>query len=173
MGRHSQTKLNYIKLDKRGFTMIEMVMVLVIMAIFAAIVVSRASLSTSETNEGEILKSSIRFAQIKAFDNAVDTNNWGIKVTNSGASYELVYNGVTQTSLVVNLPGECGPNPMACISTPTHTLPTDITISITPGSAVNFNRWGSPGTEEVAIALKKGGSTISSLKVTPNTGLIQ
>jgi len=153
--------------------MIEMVVVLIVMAIFATFVISRASLSTSETNEREILKSSIRFAQIKAFDNAVDTNTWGIMVTNSGTSYELVYNGITQASPIVNLPGECGSNPMVCTSTPTHNLPTDVTITITPGSAVNFNKWGSPGTEEVAIVLKKGGSTISSLKATPNTGLIQ
>ncbi|MDP2839376.1 MAG: hypothetical protein Q8O11_04905, partial [Syntrophales bacterium] len=85
--------------------MIEMVVVLIVMAIFAVTVISTTSLNTDVPNEGEILKSSIRFAQIKALNNAVDDNTWGISFTSGGTSYTLVYteNGVTTSPL--NLPG--------------------------------------------------------------------
>ncbi|MBU0768310.1 MAG: hypothetical protein KJ687_04375 [Proteobacteria bacterium] len=149
--------------------MIEMVVVLIVMAIFAVTVISTTSLNTDVPNEGEILKSSIRFAQIKALNNAVDDNTWGISFTSGGTSYTLVYteNGVTTSP--VNLPGACGSNPMGCISTPTHNLPSGMTMT---GSTVSFNKWGSPGASDIDIVLVKAGSTPITVKVTKNTGYI-
>jgi prepilin-type N-terminal cleavage/methylation domain-containing protein len=158
-------------IHQRGFTMIELVVVMIIMAIFIATVTSSyTSLNTDVTNEKEILKSSLRFAQTKALNDAVDLNTWGISITNAGSSYTLVYNGGTPTP-PVNLPGECGSNPLTCISTPTHNLPNGVTITIT-GSAVNFDKWGSPGANDVNIVLNKGGSAVVTAKVTKNTGYI-
>jgi MSHA pilin protein MshC len=158
------------RIDQRGFTMIEMVAVLIIMAIFATVVATRfAFMDTDTSTEAEILKSSLRFAQIKALNNAVDNNTWGIHFTSGGSSYSLVYTENGTTTSPVNLPGECGSNPLVCISTPTHTLPRGMTIN---GSSVNFNRWGSPGPSDVAIVLQKAGLGSAQVTVTKNTGHI-
>ena len=166
MKRADKTRIN-----DSGFTMIEMVVVLVILAMFIATVTSGyKSINTDVPNEREILKSSLRFAQTKALNNAVDDNKWGISFTNGGTAYTLVYNtenGVTTSP--VNLPGECGSNPLVCISTPTHTLPSGMTIT---GSSVNFNKWGSPGVTDADIVLNKDGTAVITVKVTKNTGYI-
>jgi prepilin-type N-terminal cleavage/methylation domain-containing protein len=169
MRRQSQTKLQH-KPDNRGFTMIELVVLLIILAIFIATVTSTNTfVNTDVPNEREILKSSIRFAQTKALNDAVDDNKWGISFTSGGTSYALVYteNGVTTSP--VNLPGECGSNPGGCISTPTHNLQSGMTIT---GSTVNFNKWGSPGATDADIVLNKDGAAVITVKVTKNTGFI-
>jgi prepilin-type N-terminal cleavage/methylation domain-containing protein len=167
---------------QRGFTLIEIVVVLIIMAIFiATVAIPYTSLKFVTTdldlpNEREILKSSLCFAQIKALNDAVDNNTWGISFTSGGSSYTLVYNGGTPTP-PVNLPGECGSNPLVCISTPTHNLPSGMTIT---GSTVSFNKWGSPVdnggnplTTNINIVLTKAGSPPIqpiNVTVTKNTG---
>jgi prepilin-type N-terminal cleavage/methylation domain-containing protein len=153
----------------RGFTMIELVVVIIIVAIFIATAVTYKYriVDSDVANEIEILKSSIRFAQTKALNDAVDDNKWGISFTSGGTSYTLVYNGVTMPS--VNLPGECGSNPMLCISTPTHKLASGMTIT---GGAVSFNQWGSPGPSDINIVLVKAGSPNVNVKVTKNTGYV-
>jgi prepilin-type N-terminal cleavage/methylation domain-containing protein len=168
IGTMKRTFKTYINQD--GFTMIEMVLVLIILAIFFATATSSlTTVNTDVPNETEILKSSIRFAQTKALNNAIDNNTWGISFTGGGSSYALVYteNGVTTSP--VNLPGECGSNPAACISTPTHNLQSGMTIT---GSAVNFNKWGSPGASDINIVLNKDGAAVVTVKVTKHTGYI-
>jgi len=164
-----------IHINHRGFTLIELVVVMIIMAIFiATVAIPYTSLKFVNTdvdlpNERDILKSSLRFAQTKALNDAVDNNTWGISFTSGGSSYTLVYNGGTLTP-PVNLPGECGNNPLVCISTPTHNLPSGMTIT---GSAVSFNKWGSPGTSNISIVLTKAGSPPIppiNITVTENTG---
>ena len=164
--RQSKRKAN----KDKGFTMIEIVVVLIISAIFIATVIYKYTVvNTDVPNEIEILKSSIRFAQTRALNDAVDNNTWGLNFTSGGTSYSLVYNGVTMPS--VNLPGECGNIPMVCISTPTHHLPSGMTIT---GGAVSFNQWGSPGASDINIVLTKAGSPPINInvKVTKNTGYL-
>ena len=152
----------------QGFTMIELMVVMIIVSIFIATVIYKYTVvNTDVPNEIEILKSSIRFVQTKALNDAVDGNNWGISFTSGATSYSLVYNGVTMLS--VNLPGECGSNPKACISTPTHNLASGMTIT---GGTVSFNQWGSPGPSDINIVLVKAGSPNVNVKVTKNTGYI-
>jgi type II secretory pathway pseudopilin PulG len=156
--------------NDRGFTMIEMVMILILLAIFMTTVTIRyVSISHDVRNESEILTSSLRFAQIKAMTNAIDNNTWGINYTSGGTSYTLVYinNGVMTSP--INLPGECGNNPMVCVSTPTHNLPSGMTIT---GNVVRFDKWGSPGASDVDIVLAKAGSSPVTVKVTKNTGYV-
>ena len=172
MERHSQTKLHHVNPDNRGFTLVELVMVMIIMAIFiVTVAIPYTSLNFVNTNvdlpnERDILKSSLRFAQTKALNDAVDNNTWGISFTSGGSSYTLVYNGGTPTP-PVNLPGECGSNPLVCISSPTHTLPSGMTIT---GSAVSFNKWGDPGASDISIVLTKAGSSSINVKITKSTG---
>ena len=170
MGRHSKKILHYIKPDNRGFTLIELVAVLIISAIITVVVTySYTSINADLPNEGEILKSNIRFAKIKALNDAVDNNTWGISFTSGGTSYTLVYTENSVTTSPVNLPGECGNNRMVCISSPTHNLPSGMTIT---GSAVSFNKWGSPGASDIYIVLTKTGSAPINVKITKNTGYV-
>ena len=165
MERHSQTKLHHTKPNNRGFTMIEIVVVLIVMAIMAAVIMYKyTSVDADVSSETEILKSSLRFAQIKGLDNAVDNDTWGISFTSGGASYSLVYTkGGVQTS-PINLPGEY-------TLSSAHTLPSGMTIT---GSAVNFDKWGkNPDGNDINIVLNQGGSAVTTIKVTKYTGHIQ
>ena len=169
MGKLSQTKLHHAKPDNHGFTMIELVMVLILMAIMAAVIMYKyTSVNADVSSETEILKSSLRFAQIKALENAVDDDTWGISFTSGGSSYSLVnIKNDVQTS-PINLPGEYTlENPLSS----THTLPSGMTIT---GSAVNFDKWGkNPDGNDVNIVLNQEGSAARTIKVTKYTGHIQ
>jgi hypothetical protein len=145
--------------------MIEMVIVLIVMAIVATFILVRATPGSNDlVAQAEILKSHLRFAQIRAMN---DTVPWGIYIPAAGSSYVLYKNNAQATSL---LPGE---------TAQTHTLPTGITVTVGVGSTFNFNEWGTPvdagGTAIVpaqpTITLSNGTET-NSVTITKNTGYI-
>jgi len=150
--------------DERGFSMIEAIVVLIIIAILAPIVISQAFRQQDTTpliTETELLKSSLRYAQIRAMN---DTVTWGISI-GSSTSYTLLRTGYTAP----NLPGD---------TSATHNLAGGVTISSGVGTTVLFNEWGAPvdlsGVPLVAdttIALSLG-SQSSTVTVTKNTGYI-
>ena len=91
MRKLSQTKLHHAKMHNHGFTMIELVMVLILMAIMAAVIMYKyTSVNADVASETEILNSSLRFAQIKALENAIDDDTWGISFTSGGSSYSFI-----------------------------------------------------------------------------------
>ena len=139
------------KKRQRGFTMIEVIAVLVIIAVLAAVAVSRISSTQdiSAMTESEILKSHLRYVQMRSLS---DIGTWGMSF--NGSSYTALQDGNPAT---INLPNE---------SSATHTLPTGITVS---GSTVTFDKWGSPGTADITITISSGGGTIT---ITQNTGFI-
>ena len=141
--------------------MIEMVMVLIVMAIMASFIVIGATTRNDLIAQTEILKSHLRYAQIKAMN---DTVPWGLRVPNAN-SYILYKNNATANDI---LPGE---------TAQTHTLPATVTTSGS-GTTFNFNEWGTPvdpgGTAIVSsqtITLSQG-TTTSSITITKNTGYI-
>jgi MSHA pilin protein MshC len=148
---------------QRGFTMIEIVVVLIILAIMAPFVITRVTTDTNNLiTQAEILKSHLRYAQLRALN---DTVSWGIYFTGTN-SYTLYKSGTTANDL---LPGE---------NSQTRTLPTDITITSGIGSTTAFNEWGSPvdagGTPVTVtqtITLAQG-TTTSNITITKNTGFI-
>ena len=149
--------------NRRGFTMIEIVMVLVVLAIVATVVAYRpATISSEIIAQAEILKSHLRYAQIKAMN---DTVPWGIHIPNAN-SYILYKNNATASDI---LPGE---------TAQTHTLPSVVTITSGAASTYNFNEFGTPvdagGIEIPAkqtITLSQG-TTTSNITITKNTGYI-
>lgn len=150
MKRAGKTHIN-----QQGFTMIEVVMVLIVLAIVSTVIAYRpTTVSNDLIVQTEILKSHLRYAQIRAMN---DTVPWGIRIPNAN-SYILYKNNATASDI---LPGE---------TAQTHTLPTVVTI--TSGvSTYNFDDWGSPGASTLTITLSQGATT-SSITITKNTGYI-
>lgn len=157
------------RINRRGFTMIEMVMVLIVMAIMGAFIAYRPATGGNElTIQTEILKSHLRHAQIKAMNDIVP---WGIHIPNAG-SYILYRNNAVATDM---LPGE---NPGVSPAPQTHTLPTTVAITGGTGATYNFNDYGKPvdtaGAELASnqtITLSQGTET-SGITITKNTGYI-
>lgn len=159
------TQSGKMGINQRGFTMIEIVVVLIILVIMSPFVITRV---TADTNsliaQAEVLKSHLRYAQIKAMN---DTVPWGIRFSSS-STYILYRNNAQAAS---QLPGENGQ---------THTLPAAVTVTSGVGTTINFNDWGTPvntGSPPVPMAatqtitLSQGAAT-SSITITKNTGYI-
>ena len=147
-----------------GFTMIEIIAVLLIMAIVTVIVASKVA-STSEyelKSRTEVIKSHLRYAQLMAMNS---DSTWGINFPTSG-TYSLFRNG--DTSQTVTFLGE---------GSSTMTLPSGIT---TTTGIVAFNDWGQPSTaasgdpvasSNILRTVSYGGAS-ESITITCNTGYI-
>ena len=140
-----------------GFTMIEIISVLVIIGILSAVAVSKMD-STDVYDvamEIETMKIHLRYSQIRAMSH---NEPWGIKISN-GTSYSLQKNGSTAP---VNLPNK---------DSATYYFAKG--ISINPGNQViNFDDLGSPGNADIVITLKKQGKNPRRINITPKTGFI-
>ena len=141
--------------------MIEIVVVLIVMAIMATFFITQVPTGNDLIAQAEILKSHLRYAQIKAMnDTDVSTpGGWGIHLSNN-SSYILYRNNATANDI---LPGE---------TAQTHTLPTGIIVSTTCANATcNFDKLGSPGATTLTMTLTQGAST-STISITRNTGFV-
>jgi prepilin-type N-terminal cleavage/methylation domain-containing protein len=138
-----------------GFTLIEIIAVLVIIAIISAVVISRGTVTNDAKLQAEVdtLKGHLRYAQTLAMNDLPETK-WGINL--GGSSYTLVRVGTTGTTSPFNLPNE---------SSATHSF---APINATATGTVLFNESGSPDTPIPTIAL--GGK---SIPITQNTGFIE
>ncbi|HQM43956.1 MAG TPA: prepilin-type N-terminal cleavage/methylation domain-containing protein [Smithellaceae bacterium] len=141
--------------NSKGFTMIEIVAVLIILGIIAAVAISRGLSVKDVTAQSEVetLKGHLRFAQSRAM-NEISPIKWGIQV--NGLSYTLVRNLSGDNATLdtpAYLPGE---------SSATHTS----TISGAGSGTVLFDDWGRPS----ATAITFVGRSIS---ITPDTGFIE
>lgn len=140
--------------QNNGFTLIEVIAVLVIAAILTAVVVVRG-MSTADVNlqaEVDTLKSHLRYAQYQAL-NDIAPVKWGINL--QGSSYTLVRNisgDNTTFDSPFRLPNE---------SSATH----DFSPVAATNAAVLFNEWGSPNITSITF----GGQTIA---ITANTGFM-
>lgn len=155
-----------LKQKGKGFTLLEVIVVLVMIGIITAVAVSRM-LSTDEVNisaQTETIKTHLRYAQAKA----MNTNSvWGINFISSSA-YSLYRNG--NTTDVVALPGE---------SSSTVSL-SAISIAGTP-FIVSFDSWGQPFADQGAtgsstaknITVSYGSSRTKNIIITQTTGFIE
>lgn len=156
--------------DTAGFTIIEMIAVLIILAVVVVVAVTRYTSTTqyNVTTETEILKTNLRYAQFRALSDAditygVNNATWGVSL--SGSSYTLQRNGAAANT---NFPGE---------NSPTHGFPSGIFIS--PSANIAYSIWGIPvdasganPTANVAITLSDGSSS-QTVTVVQYTGFIQ
>ena len=150
-----KTAIHLKFINSNGFTMMEIVAVLIVLGIIAAVAISRGLSVNDVTAQSELetLKGHLRFAQSRAM-NEISPTKWGIQV--DGSSYTLVRNlsgDNTTFDSPLFLPGE---------SSATHTT----TISGAGSGTVLFDDWGSPSATAVTFVGR-------SISITPNTGFIE
>ena len=131
------TCCSYERIDSPGFTMIEVMAVLIVLAVVMTVVLSRTpTIDREDYAQRAIIRAHLRFAQSLAMSN--NTERWGISFTAN--SYTLFQNGLPAS---VNLPND---------STSTHNLPTGIAITSGIGTII-FDEWGSPGPNTITCLL--------------------
>jgi len=139
-----------------GFTMIEIIAVLLIIGIIAVVVVSRMS-KTSDydlASQVEVVKAHLRLAQSRAMSSS---SPWGINI-NSTKTYYLFKGDAPATP--VQLLGENN----ATVSLTTKQ--SGLVITSAP-QTITFDAYGSPGATTLTVNTNGGNIT-----VTKNTGFI-
>jgi MSHA pilin protein MshC len=139
-----------------GFTMIEIIAVLLIIGIVAAVAVSRMG-DTSAYDlaaQLEALKGHLRYAQSRAMGS---NSPWGINMASTTTYY--LFQGTGSTTPVL-LPGEDSTTVSLTAKN------SDLTINSAP-QRITFDGYGSPGTTTITVTTSGGNIT-----VTKNTGFI-
>jgi len=147
MGKHSQTKLHHIKPYNRGFTMIELLVVVIVLLIFTMGVLSTYQYSNPITDkliaETDGLKVSLRFAQMLAFNN--DTATWGISFP-TNINYRLCKNNADVSVPMIPVKGQAI-DPTESDYDPGlpnyHQVRGNVQITAMP-QIINFDKWGRP-----------------------------
>lgn len=139
--------------------MMEVIAVLVVLGIIAAVAVSRTASENELYTERDILESNLRFAQFKALTNNEDpTTTWGISF--AGNSYTLSLTNGNPGTTNTNFPSD---------NSATHNLSGGVTVTAPAG--VTYDFWGSPGAADITVTLAQGGQT-TSFVITRTTGFI-
>jgi len=141
---------------EKGFTIIEVIAVIVLISILAAYAASRMNLDTNLQAEADIFKSNLRYAQQIALCGN-NTYTWRIGVGEN--SYTFTRLDSANNSVNMWLPS----------GDSTVNFPTGITAGWT--GTINFDQWGSPGGDDIIITLDDG-STTRDITVTKNTGFV-
>jgi prepilin-type N-terminal cleavage/methylation domain-containing protein len=141
---------------QRGFTLFEIVMVLLILGVTSYFVATRLFSADAPTQnaEMELLKSHLRYAQSKAMNSEM---SWGIKFGTSSRYW--LFNTVDGENAVKRLPGIESADAVVGLGAIQATPP--------PGNKVTFDSFGSPGGTTITIS-----TTAGTITVTRNTGFI-
>ncbi len=144
-----------------GFTIIEVVAVLVILGIISAVTVSTISIGINDVKRDEelnVLKAHLRYAQARAMNSDFE---WGIKFDTANNKYWL-FKGSDQ-STQIRLPGE-----VIKVEDKLVTM-SDLSITDSDVDFVAFNTLGSPVDADGNLTIKTSGKDII---ITENTGFI-
>ena len=144
--------LNFKSTDN-GFTLIEIIAVLVIVGIIAAVAATRVSddgMNAELISQISVIKSHIRYAQSRAM---ATEDIWGVK--SQGTTYFLFRNGESNK---ITLPGE---------NSKQVTL-SDKGVDFLDNFIITFNKMGSPS---VAASIKVGAQS-NAIEITAVTGYI-
>jgi len=166
--------------SQRGFTMIEMIVVLIVMTIFITIVVTRyTSVANELMAEEDGLKASIRFVQNQSMydDTESPAIKWGIRFPDA-TTYRLYKNNADASSTMIPVKGLVGDEETAACPKNCHKLQGNVQISSGIGTTINFDRWGRPldesgniRTGSLSLGLTKSTET-RTITVTKYTGYI-
>lgn len=167
--------MNVGRRNERGFTMIEIVMVLLVMIIIGAAIVMSNVYSTTEydlSSEVDIIKTHLRYAQARAMNS---NSIWGMKFNGTAGSSSYYLLQITDPSGPIEkkrpLPGEDQGN-YPTDDPPDVTLPEGMVVS---SGTVYFDEWGKPYT---AVPPSAESSTITitvdteAITIEKNTGFI-
>lgn len=158
-----------LSVDNRGFTLMEVTVVMILMAIFAMLAVSRQPHTDMTLKAGaEVLKSHLRYAQMRAMSS---DSGWGIAYRGTERSYWLFKQDDPQGDLRrFTLPGETQ-NSVNLASN---------AISIDEGDFnLTFDQLGRPSctlafnARQVILTLSKTGTSDEIITILQNTGFIQ
>jgi prepilin-type N-terminal cleavage/methylation domain-containing protein len=165
--------------NRKGFTVLEVVAVLVIVGIITAVAVSR--LVSNQNNliaATDVLTSHLRLAQARAMSTSADNVNtfsvWGVRFV-SATQYHLFYCADASA---------CDPaaNQTAF---PGGSIIMDLTqgVQVTNGALVlAFDRFGTPFTDatlttslaaQLTLTLKDNNGNTNTINITPQTGMIK
>lgn len=140
------------RVSNHGFTLIEVISVLVLLGILTAVMVNQSLDNSADVaGETEVIKGYLRFAQMKAMNSDVTAG-----IVFSGNSYTLQKNSLPSA---VPLPGQ---------NSATYTLAKG-TVSATTNPIV-FNQWGDPGSN-ITVTVTVGANSQSFI-VAQTTGFI-
>lgn len=144
--------------NQRGFTMVEVISVLLIIALIAVVAATRLSSTSSYdlSAQMEALKTHLRLAQARAMSTS---SPWGICFSSSTTYY--MFQGTGSTTPVA-IPGESGAT--VDLTVKKSALSVTSTGSI---PRVTFDAYGSPGNTTLTVTTTGGNIT-----VTKNTGFI-
>jgi MSHA pilin protein MshC len=153
--------------NNRGFTLVELISVLLIMGIVAAVVVNRVGTSNNEViAQIEVVKSHLRYAQSRAMNSDKNSDKqWGVRFDTS--RYWLFKDG--NISNKVTFPAE---------DSDTVTLPSGMSVGT---ETVTFDDWGKPYTDAAGTLPQSDDRPIVFLPsltnhaiiITQNTGFIE
>ena len=169
--------MKHFKKNSRGFTMIEIIAVLIIIAILGTTAMISGVYSTSDydlASQADILESQLRYAQTRAMNSDVV---WGIEFSGT-TTYSLFKYDTVNGRVPADLPGKDTSTVVFQDDTGT---PTGMTV--TGGIVVSFDSRGKPYTDVPAQTLQSesdGWRTITlsyegntePIRITNNTGFI-
>ena len=151
--------------DQSGFTLVEIIVVMVLIAIFAVVIILKYNYrDPALMTHSQILKAHIRQAQIRSMNTET---SWGIRYAVDGdeKAYWLFKQPDTETKIV--LPGQ----------TEDRVRLDPVGIDIVQGSFIlEFDGWGHPssslsGADTLTLDLTKHGES-ERIVITKNTGFI-
>ena len=146
--------------NNKGYTMVEMLIVLILIGLISAIVFSRSYESNAGlVGEVALLKAHLRFVQSLAM--ADNTKTWGLRIESN--KYTLREDG---SDSGYNLPDT---------DSSVRMIPSNTKVSITsvaPNNTITFDEWGSPGPQTYTVTLSDGANPARTITVTKNTGFI-
>ena len=151
--------------NNNGFTLLEVILVLVFISIFATIAVSRQPMPEVAIRSAvQVLKSHIRYAQLRAMNSAAP---WGIRY--SSGAYWLFTDTIANRQII---PGETEDGVDLSAES----------ITITQGDfTLRFDNWGVPTIQDAGFTFSGGqaaltlsnGSQSDGLTIIENTGFVR
>ncbi len=140
-------------MNRHGFSLIEVVVVLVVMGILTVFFVSGMDVHASVAVEADILRAHLGYAQSLAMANNIA--DWSVAF--GGSSYVLMRDG--------------SPSPVSWPngSSATYVLPAGVTIASGFGS-IDFDEWGAPAADHVVVL--SDGTRQRQVSITGFTGLV-